>query len=550
MRPALPYLAAVLAAVIVATWPLVPSLAGAAIGHPYGDLVDHYWGTWWFGGELLQGRLPLTTTLTHFPTPQPLWHVDPVGALLALPLRPLGLTPAWNLLVLLQVALGAVAAWWVGTDATGDRRAGLVAAAVAGLSPYVLGLVHSGLSEFLAMGPVTLAAWATLRALGRDPRDRPAPPRAWAWAGLALGVAGSHTAYYGLFGALFAALAVPGPGWRDRLPVAARIVGLGALVAAPFGLGALSTLGGAVSAETAPGWAATLPATDIFTFLHPGPYYFPDTPAQNNPGILHVNYLGWAAVGLALLGARGRWVLPGVLYAVFALGPRLAVGQTLVTVAGAHVLLPLGVLYFPGSPFEWVHQPYRMVAFLMPWLAVAAARGAMRLPPAARVGAAAVILVETLAVSPARWPLATRAAPEVATYAALPPGPVLDWPPDASLGNRDYLWNATAHGRAVPYGVNVFLGEELRQDPLVDALLRALGRLERRSRNRDVPFVGPILLRPEGTSTRLGELGFVAVVVHKAALDNREWGRTRSLLDAAFGPAEREDTEVAVWRVR
>ena len=53
-----PSLLAVAAVVLVATWPLAhPSvLTGAAVGHPYGDLADHYWGTWWFGGELLAGR--------------------------------------------------------------------------------------------------------------------------------------------------------------------------------------------------------------------------------------------------------------------------------------------------------------------------------------------------------------------------------------------------------------------------------------------------------------------------------------------------------------
>lgn len=552
MKAHLGYLGVVVLAVIAATWPLVPELGSTAIGHAYGDMADHYWGTWWVARRLLAGELPLTTDVSHYPETLDLWYVDTVGALLALPFNLFGYPAAWNLLVLTQMLLASFAAYAAGWDATLDRRAALVAAMVGGPSPYALGLVHSGLSEYLGLAPVMLYVAALYRALGLDLRGRP-PTRAHALAaGLWLGAAGAQALYYLVFGALFAAAAVPGAGWVRRARVGTVVVAVAMGVVAPFAVASLSAIGegAAVTQANAPGWVSRLPATDLLTFLRPGPYYFPNTPAAGNPGILHVNYLGWVALGLALAAGRLPTTRAGIAWAVLTLGPRLAFAQRIVTVGGTSVLLPLGLLYFPGSPLGWIHQPYRLVAFLMPVLALAAARGALRLPGWARPLAAGAVLLETLLLSPAPWPLATRSVEPPAVYATLAPGPILDWPPDGSTWNRDYQVWAVRHGQPIPYGVNVFLGETLRRDALVDQLLRALERVEHRARNRDVPFPGPVLLRPRGSSTRLAELGFRHVVVHKAALSDREWGKTASLLRAAFGEPAVEDFEVAVWTPR
>lgn len=551
LRHHVPALLALCALVLVALWPLPLAPATTVVGHPYGDMPDHLWGTWWFGRELLAGRLPTATNLSHFPDTLALWYVDPLGALLALPFHGLGPALAWNVLVWLQLSLAALTAYAVGWDLTGSQGAALVAGVVGGLSPYALGLVHSGLAECLGMAPVLAFVPLALRELGLDPRRRPPLPGRGLYPSLALGLAASASAYYGLFGALFLLSAVLGPGWRQRLGPASRVLVVATMVALPaaaLGLAALGD-GGAVSTANAPGWTGRLPATDLLTFVHPGDYYFPDTPRAGNPGVLHVNYLGWTSIVLAALAARGPFLRVGLVYLLFALGPRLALGGEVVTLGKSSVLLPLGFLSFPGSPFGMVHQPYRLVAFLVPWLAMAAAMAAVRLAPRWRPLVALAVLAETLFCSPSPWPLATREAPDAADYAGIE-GPVLDWPPDASRLNRDYLVDATAHGLAVPYGVNVFLPEKLRQDPLVDQLLRALNDLDGRARNRDVPWTGSILAAPSGTATQLGTMGFAAVVVHKSALDDREWGRTRALLREALGPPARENSRVAVWNAR
>lgn len=543
----------VLLAVLVAItlWPVIIQPGGVLIGHAYGDMPDHFWGTWWFGNELLSGRFPLTTNVSHFPEALTLWYVDPIGALLALPAHPLGPAVAWNLLVAMQLFASTVAAYAIGFGATQDKAAGLVSAMVAGLSPYALGLVHSGLAECLTLTPVILFVPTALRALSMDPAGREPRPRDAVLAGLMLGAAGTGSSYYGIFGALFAVGTLLGPGWRARLRTMLKIVGIGTLVALPSAAMALASLGSgsAVNAANAPGWTSRLPATDILTFFHPGAYYFPDTVKAGNPGILHVNYLGWIAIILAFVAARGAFLRAGLAYFAFALGPRLAVNGQIITLAKTSILLPLGLLSFPGSPIGMIHQPYRMVAFILPWLGIAAAMGAMRLPAKFRPVLALAILAETLLLSPAQWPLATREVPNASVYADLD-GPILDWPPDASRLNRDYLVDATAHGQAIPYGVNVFLPETLRTDPLIDGLLRALTNLDGRARNRDVPHMGGILKKPTKGKTQLATIGFAAVVVHKSALNDREWGRTHGLLLDSFGEPLREDAETAVWLVK
>ncbi len=550
-------LAGLLALTLFVIWPDegLGALTTKALGHSYGDLADHYWGTWWFGHELLDGRLPATTNLSHFPNELRLWYVDPLGALMALPLRVLGFPAAWNALLLLQVFLTALTAWLAGRDLLGREAAPFVAVVVAG-HPYVLGLLHSGLSEYLGLWPVVLFTWAAVRALGLDPQGRPPPERAPWYVGVSLLFCALQAPYYAVFAVLWIACCVPGRGWQDRLGGVVRALTRGVVLCLPVAaLVGLSLLGAAaVDSETAPGWAlAEVPATDLLTFFRGGAYYFPDTVNNGNPGILHVNYVGWVALLLAVFGlvreARVR-PLGRVLgfFSLLAIGPRLAWMQKLPSFAGGPLLLPLALLYFPGSPMRMVHQPYRMVAFLIPLLALLAAAGAMRLPRFVRWGALAAVLVEAVVVSPAVWPIPTMKVVAPTIFAELEDeGAVLDWPPDASTWNRYYMTWQLEHERPVPYGVNVWLDEEIRADPLVGMLLRALEDPKQRARNRDVPFPTELIVPVNDGRTELADWGFRYVVVHKGALTNLEWGRTKNLLRQAHGDPVVEDRKHAAW---
>lgn len=550
---------ALLALVCVALWPLPALLLrGEALGHETGDLADHYWGTWWFGRELLSGELPVSTDLVQYPGEVKLWYVDPLGALLALLLRPLGFPAAWDGLVLLQAWLGALAAYAVGARWSGSRTAGVLAGVIVGCSPYLIGLAHSGLSEYLGLALPVLFIGALVSAMGLDPRGEPPSRHAPLAAGLLLAGCAAQAFYYAAFGALLTGLAVLGPGWRERFKVALRVALVFGLAAAPLFLAAWSTLTSpeaAVTTENAPGWSyKALPATDLLTFLRPGEHYFPDT-REENPGILHVNYLGWVALGLAGWalarrtepGDRARLLLPmTAAYAILTLGPRLCVDGQLVSWGGGAVPMPLALLYVPGSPFRFVHHPYRMVAFLVPLLALLAAFAARRLPRPAIAALAGVALLESVALSPAPWPLASTKVEVPAIYADLPAGPVLDWPPDATLWNRRYAMWQTRHTRPIAYGVNTFLPRELLGVPLVQRMLRELMNPTARAKNRDVPYAGKLFTAPTGGVKELGTLGYVAVVLHRAAMSGGEHDRARNiLLEVAGSPIAETETETA-----
>lgn len=538
---------------------LAPGLVrGEAVGHPLSDLADHYWGSWWFGLELLSGRLPLRTTLTHFPDARTLWTVDPVGSLLALPLRPLGYPAAWNGTLLLQVWMAGVAAYAAAVDLLERRSLGLFVGLLVVASPYLLGLLHSGLAEYAGLTFPVLYTWALIRSLGADPRGR--PPLRWGWlvSGLLLVACTAQAFYYGAFGAVLAGTFALSVDWRARLPRLLAMAGLYTLLAAPPMVLLWQTLKGAdaaVGEHNAPGWEQVeLPAIDLLTFFVGGDYRFPDTVALGNPGVLQVNYLGWVALLLAVVGlvrapAVRRMAGPFGLFALLALGPRLAVAKTLLSVGGISVYLPLALLYFPGSPFQMVHHPYRMVAFLLLPLALLAASALRRWPRWVTGLAAAALLAETVLLSPAPWPLPTTSVePPVLPGPALV-GPRLDWPADATDWNRRYLVWQVRHGQPIAYGVNVFLDEGLRRDPLVHKLVYSLDDPLTRAANRDVPYRGRVLLEPDPGQARLYELGFRSVVVHRDGLSATEWPRVRSLLQASYGAPVGLDEQVAVWEI-
>jgi hypothetical protein len=551
VRRHLPCLLLVAVAAGFAIWPA--PLLRAPVGHPLSDLADHYWGTWWWGGEVLAGHLPLHTTLTHLPAGQPLWYVDPVGAAIGLLLRPLGFPAAFDGVLLVQV-LATGAALYLAAWRLLRHRGAAVVAGVAGVgSPYLIGLVHSGLVEYVGLAAPVLFVLLALEAL-----ERPRP--AWLGVGAALAVCTVQAFYYGAFAALLGTCLVVGARPVERLRSLGPGLVVGLVLSAPFLWVAGATVfsgQGAITTATAPGWQqAALPAVDLSLFLTPGHRVFPDTPALGNPGILHVHYLGWV---LVVLGIAGLWRHPRLrphrwaflAFGVLALGPVLAWDGRPVTVGGVVVPLPLAALYrIPHSPFALLHHPYRFAAFLVPILALGAAASVAGLGRLAALPVAAAILAEGLIASPVPWPLPTTDPRPPAIYAALPgPGGVFDWPPDASRANRSYLLWQVSHARPIPYGVNAFLSEALEEDPLVADLLATLSDPAARVRNRDVSgdarFPPP---RSDGV-THLASMDLLWVVLHPDRLSDAEVVAAQAVLTRWLGPPSLALDGLSAWSV-
>ncbi|MDP2313604.1 MAG: hypothetical protein Q8P41_11910 [Pseudomonadota bacterium] len=574
LAPHLAPLALFAAVAVLVTWPAVLHLGSAIPGAATSDAYDHYWGYWWWGASLADGRLPLRTDLSHWPAGGLLWFVDPVGAVLSLPFQLFG-GPAvgYTFAVLLQLWGGMAAAYalaWAelrgsgtATEAPANRGAAVLAGIVFGASPYALSLVYSGTVEYLALAPLPLFWLFLRRALsGGHRRDALLAAGCWAWATLG-------NFYYSAFCGLLFGVALLAERLRrpDERPADMALLERAATVLLAFGVLAAPVLAVAgwtlgspdavVASESAPGWSyRSLPATDLATFVHPGDYYFPDNRKMGNHGIIHVNYLGWIAILLATIGAW-RWRplrLPLVLVLILALGPTLVVNQSPIRIGGTQIPLPDTLLYLPGSPFRFVHHPYRLVVLPMLLGAVAAAH-ALRNHPRLALALAAGVLVETLTVSPAVWPLplADVTAPDV--YRTLHDDDtveaVWDFPPNHHAANRRYQALAVVHGKRIPYGVNQFLPKQFASNHLVRTLMECLRKpavatiAREGGRPLDAFLQRPTTSKvPAGRTALLG-WGYDVIAVHTDLLQKSE----ATCIDGALGGGATRDGAVAIYRL-
>lgn len=528
-----PALALLGALALVLTWPTAAALGSAIPGHPQSDAYEHLHGYWWVVEELRRGELPLHATQFGLPGGGALWFPDTLGALLWLPVTVLaGAGVAFGLSALAQVWATLAAAYAMGVGLGGGRAGGLLAAAVFGGSSFVLGLVHSGLSEYLHLFPFPLLLLGTLRALeGRGSVAWPA--LAWGWLGLANG-------YYVLCGGVVVAavaLSVDAPIHvilKKCISIGAGAAALAspALVATAWTLSQPDSL---VRADSAPGWDFVhLPANDLLSFVVPGNNLYPDLRDRGNFGIRHVAYLGIAAIVAAAPGLH-RWWRGALLAGLVALGPALHVASKPVRLGKVVLPLPAVILYFPGSPFRSIHHPYRLVVLPMLFLAAAASTLGRR-PALASVATGAVIL-DTLFVSPAAWPLPTAGLEVQATPS---PGGRWDFPPEYRDRNRAWLGLQAVHGQPVPYTLNVFLPAPWRGNQVYQSMMACLGDAEVHTVSRDGNPPLRAWLVHDSTQTleqgivELRSWGIDYVVVHHDMLDDEE----RACVASVLGPGE------------
>ncbi|MES2644569.1 MAG: hypothetical protein V4850_34090 [Myxococcota bacterium] len=571
LRPHLGPLALFAAVAVLVTWPAVLHLGTAIPGAATSDAYDHYWGYWWWAAELVSGQVPIRTEVSHWPDGGLLWFVDPIGATVSLPFQLLGgAAVGYTCAILVQLWGGMAAAYALAcaelrgrSDGTPDPRGPAVLAGIIfGASPYAISLLYSGTIEYLSLAPLPLF-WLFIRRAfaGGHRRDALLAAGCWAWATLG-------NFYYSAFCGLLFGVALLAEWRREgvRQPVmallerAATVLLVFGVLAGPILAVAGWTLGSpdaVVAQESAPGWSyRSLPATDLATFVRPGDYYFPDNRKMGNHGIIHVNYLGWVAMVLAALGAW-RWRplrLPLLLVLVFALGPTLVVNQAPVRIGGMQVPLPDTLLYLPGSPFRFVHHPYRLVVLPMLLGAIAAAH-ALRHHPRLAVGLAGAVLVEALAASPAVWPLPMADITAPAVYDSLSDDEsvagIWDFPPNYHAANRHYQALAVVHGKRIPYGVNQFLPAEFGKNHLVRTLMQCLRKpaVATIAREGGRPL-DAFLQRPvdakvaEGRAALLG-WGYDVIAVHTDLLQPTE----ASCVARTLGPSASMDAEVTIYRL-
>ena len=439
----------ILASIVL--FPIILSPTSRMIGSEKVDIWNHVWGTWWWQHSLLQGDLPWSTTLLHYPNGGTLWFIDPVLAILGTPLSLLSVPLAYNTSLLLYLAFASWAARRFAIALKASASASWVASIVFVASAWMVSEVHNGITEAVNIGPVALAlAWVEDAA-----QEKIQPFRAWAKAGLGIGLATMASPYLGL-GVGIAALIRGIPkiqyawlGGLCTLIVAsptiflfrAQLMATDAIIKRPEGMNPSLALHNAV---------------DPRTFVAPFGFQSVDLSSE---GFVHSMYFGIVAliIGLKTWKSQRVWIITALCCMVFSLGPYLYWGDSWLTLGEARLRMPWFFLQNIFSGLAVTH-PLRLAIPSLAIVAGLAAVGATTPYWLDRMKRLYVLLlIEGLFISGAPWPLETADAEYPKAYEIIKADSrdvgVLDLPTDAggTMGSSRYLYWQTYHEKGIPY---------------------------------------------------------------------------------------------------
>lgn len=466
------------------------------------------------------------------------------------------------MLVLANLTLDGLAAYWLCRERAGSMAAGLVGGALFASTPLLGTSLDFGQLDEVTVWWVPLYILALWRALdsGGPVWKVGGGRRAAICAGLCLVGASLATWYFtaGLvvFTAVFVPLYLLGAGGAGFRQYFARLweAGLKVGVAVGLFLALLSPLLWAMVAERLSGATYMLPAlrTTIFNSVDALALFAP--PRLELPGMNAHNStvaLGYVTIVLAVLGlaARRRIALPLglVLLAllVMSLGPVLQV-------AGNQTGVPLPYALLNNVPFIGAsRQPLRFLATAGMVLSLLGAYGLAWLLPRVRganlragVTAGLLLLVALELFNLPRQLATTRTGDAVAFLrSSAEPGAVVELPYDQYSALS--LLHQTEHERPVVGGYT----SRHFPYPFADAA-PGLAQLVRAD---PAPLTGEDVLTPPATETAAASLNYYGigfVVVHKLDLATGRHGALEQVLQALFegeGPAY-EDDEVAIYR--
>lgn len=535
--------------VVVATlvlWPGVLSPRARLIGDEGLDVWSHAWGIRWFYEALAAGTLPWRVTGLAWPQSGVLWYIDPLGALLSLPVQLFaGNAAGHNAILFFQVMLATWAGWGM-ARAMGGR--GWLAGLALGTAPTLLAEIHNGTVEACWLGLVPLAGWAAARGSR--------------WAGPLVGLASFATPYHGIGAALlvgavllFEPHAPTRRAWRVRLIDTATAAAWAALIALPAFLLLKASIEDPSGLAKKAIITMNLPvfrinAVDPIAFVQAGDFWTVDLYGALTTPFRRTPYLGLSLLGLSAWSLwrhrRFTWLLlPATILATLSLGPYLwHDGDFVQTQGGDRLALPFAfVLRSLGVAMD---HPLRFIGGTITVLAVLADRLTAPWPVGGIAAVCALVAVEHLSWAPNVWPIHTADASLPAVYESLDEGAIIDLPAarGRSIATNRYLYWHGLHGHPIPYGHKV--GPDL---PNMNPTLRKWAALSRTGPS------GPLSPPTEtGFSTKkavrsLGKNGFRWVVLHGEMLATEALAaKHRKVLTEALGPPvfDQEDT---VWAI-
>lgn len=576
---ALPVLLALGIYLVVAvgmTWPLATQLSTHVAGHGFGDSYEVVRQVWWAREQIAAGRNPFDQPLLVYPDgftswlqwTQPLQYLP--AALLAFAVSPL---VAFNLMVLITLALNGLGGYALGMTLTDKRGAALVGGLALMASPALQGHLSVGHLGNLILFPAAMAARSLWRVLFERAGWREVIMGGMWTALTALGHVTQITfvvfplATFLLLGALIVApraIMRRGESLTGQPIIrAVALLALGGALVIPFFAPLLTEAGRAELTSVEEGGRVTF-STDALAFVSPSPFGPLDdaglTPVYSRR-VLGTNsaegsaYLGAIPLVLAALALAKRrrawvWALLALGAMLLSLGPLLKWQDAPVTLTiedvETHIPLPWALLE-ELPVFDATRTPGRFnLATGVAMSALVSMGASLLLDRVRRSGWRTALMIALggliLLEYQLFWPFPTDDARQPDYFRDLARAEdvraVLNVPADDLLVAKISLYQQTIHGKPL------IAGHTLRRTPQDPAVLALLDRAALGSIEGDWGTI-----RVENAAALLSAAGADRVIVHKTYLDEPDAALGWLSVTLGLGPPEYEDGRHAVFAI-
>jgi hypothetical protein len=553
-----------LAWAVLFTYPLILHIGDGVVLSSGGDAWLHLWDLWWADKSLVDlHQNPYYTTYLYHPTGLNLFYhsLDIFNGVLSIPLqRIFSLPVSFNLLLIANLTLDGVAAYWLCLERTGSIPAALVGGALFSAAPLVGTSVNLGQLDEVTAWWLPLYIMALWRALDSPGHvwQRGGGRRAVLCAGLCLAGASLATWYFTAGLAVFTALFAPAyliskrrldpqrtdlSTWQAAVKVGA-VVAIFAVVLSPLLVAMIrERLSGAT--YMLPSYETTLEnSADLAGLFLPGRTEVKSID-QHGSNVA----LGLVALALSAVGLTRKWnvgwpiglALLGV--TVIALGPHLQI-------FGSDTGVPMPYALLDSVPFVGAsRQPLRFLATAGICLSLLSAFGVVELldlvkrPTWKLIAASALLLacaIELFGIP--RAITSTSIGPAYAFVRdASESGAVMELPYE--LWQAKPQFNQSLHERPIVGGYTS------RHFPY--PFIEAAPGASQLAAGFPATLDGPDIITPTLQQTALASLDYYGVryiVLHKADLTSGRFGRLVGLLKTLFpsGPVY-DDADISVF---
>jgi hypothetical protein len=457
------------------------SLNTLLIGSSEIDVWNHAWGYWFVHQSILEGSLPLETTLIGSPSGGSLYFIDTPGAIAGYLLTSLfGPAVAYNIVLLVRISLTGFAAQLLTEQWSQKGLHSWIAGLAMMTLPFLLCELANGISEVCAIQWAIFTLWAASRCQNEPTKLN------WILVGVFQGLTITSTFYYGmaiglLLVFLFVFLALKHLRQDDQFsvvwiwgPIAAGILSI--LVAAPYAGAFWYTLQSdsrLVLRDTSLNdQLLRHNAVDPRIYLQFGFFQSVNLLEKYGEPFIHTAYLRWSLIPAAIYACTIKinlriWMFIAILSFSLGLGPYLWWGEDWVTINDQLISLP----------FDWLRSLLPQIAITHPLrLSIG---GQIIITCLGIIGlnsvisqskkqwhklfwalAAVIICSEGMWGSSASWPIPSSDAKIPSIYEQLDHRSVLDLPAEAgtSMKTSQYFWFQTKHGKPIPYTPDARLG--------------------------------------------------------------------------------------------